>query len=353
MSARESVSVIVAFAGSERELERLLGVLGRLACSEGDEVIVADNRGRGGPPAGPVKQWKERGGTAAGPVKQWKGRGGTADPAPAPGSPRILAATGTLSPGFARNAGARIATGEWLLFIDADTVPSPALLDDYFDPAPREDTAVLAGGIVDVPSSVDAAESAGPIGRRGPGRGGAREPRGALGGGARASLAARHTVARGQMSQSTTLGRAATPYAQTANCAVRRSAFATAGGFEQEIRAGEDADLCFRLARAGWALEERPRALVTHSSRPTLPALLSQLARHGSGAAWLNRRYPGEFPAPSARELAARARDGAAGLVAALRHGDGEAAWFAILDVLSGSAFDAGRLLSNQARRSV
>ena len=38
------------------------------------------------------------------------------------------------------------------------------------------------------------------------------------------------------------------PYAQTAHCAVRRSAFEAVGGFREDIRSGGDADLCFRLA---------------------------------------------------------------------------------------------------------
>ena len=40
-----------------------------------------------------------------------------------------------------------------------------------------------------------------------------------------------------------------------------------------------------------------------HLSRASLPALLAQLAGHGAGAAWLARRYPGEFPAPGAPAL--------------------------------------------------
>ena len=93
-------------------------------------------------------------------------------------------------------------------------------------PRPGERTAVLAGGIIDRPGSVG-------VGRR-------------------------MTAERGQMSQRSTLDRAGTPYAQTANCAVRRSAFAAVGGFDEAARSGEDADLCFRLAAAGWGLEERP-----------------------------------------------------------------------------------------------
>ena len=69
------------------------------------------------------------------------------------------------------------------------------------------------------------------------------------------------------MSQRVTLDRAGTPYAQTANCAVRRVAFEAVGGFDEQARCGEDADLCFRLAALGWGLGERPEALVVHRTR--------------------------------------------------------------------------------------
>src|SRR6185437_15286505 len=86
-------------------------------------------------------------------------------------------------------------------------------------------------------------------------------------------------------------------YAQTANCAIRREAFQQVGGFVEEIRSGGDADICFRLKDAGWEIESRDGALVTHTSRSRLSKLLRQRARMGAGAAWLDARHPGSFPA--------------------------------------------------------
>jgi GT2 family glycosyltransferase len=287
MTGRPAVSVIVPFAGSQAQLWQLLDHLVALRLRDGDEVIVADNR----PGACIIEE---------------------------PSRVRIVAANGLRSPGFARNRGAREAGADWLLFVDADVTPIPTLLDHYFDPPPQDRTAVLAGGIDDLA--------------------------------ARGTLVARHSAARGHMSQRITLDRAL-PYAQTANCAVLRRAFFEVGGFDAQARAGEDADLCFRLAQAGWRLEARPGAVVTHHSRETIGALIGQLAVHGSGAAWLNRRYPGSFPSPHASGLVARlARDAGRG-IAALGRGDPESAGFALLDVVGACAFEFGRLLPNRPRR--
>ena len=286
MSRRPTVSVIVPFAGSGDDLLRVIAELERIEVRGGDELMIADNRSRSGSLSG-----------AGGPV-------------------RVLAAGGIRAPGYARNQAARVAQGEWLVFIDADTIPSPGLLDAYFIELPGPRTGVLAGTILDRPGG--------------------------------SGVAARRSAGRAQMSQQATLGRRGSPYAQTANCAVRSAAFEAVGGFDAEARAGEDADLCFRLARAGWRLEARANASVEHPTRATLPALLAQLARHGSGAAWLDRRYPGEFPPPGPRELIGRPLRVLAGALVALARGRPAAAFDALLELLEAWAFDLGRMLSNR-----
>ena len=269
MTQRPAVSVIVPFLGSEQELAEVRERLAALKLRADDELILSDNR------LHPLH-----------------------------------------TPGFARNRGAQQARGEWLVFLDADTIPARDLLDAYFVPAPAESTAVLAGSVRD-----------------------SAEPGG--------TWVARHSAARGHLDQNVTLRRAGTPYAQSVNCAIRRDAFDRMGGFAEKARAGEDADLCFRLYATGWRLEERPRAWAAHLGRSTLGKWLAQLLVHGSGAAWVEGRWPGEFPHAGARRLVARlARDAAHGLKA-LSRGSWEEARFALLDLVGALAFELGRLLPN------
>ena len=293
-AGRPTVSVVVPFSGTQEQLDELAARLLSLATADGDELIVADNRPAGlARPPGPV---------------------------PASGNGlRYCRASAMQSPGFARNAGARLASGDWLVFIDADTEPVPQLLQAYFEPAPEPSTALLAGAIEDIAT--------------------------------RQTTTARYICSRAKMSQSNTLHRAGQGYVQTANCAVRRDAFERLGGFVEDVRLVEDADLCFRLARAGWGTEERNDARVAHRSRETLRALLGQLARHGAGAAWLNRRYPGEFPPPRPRQLLRRVPHYLRLAASALRRGDREAARFELIELASLYAFDLGRALSGRADR--
>jgi GT2 family glycosyltransferase len=289
--ARPRVSVIVPFAGSSVELERLVETLNALERREDDELIVLDNRPAG--PAAPARTTAE--------------------------DITLHRASSIATPAFARNEGARLASGDWLVFIDADTRPCPRLIDQYFTPPPHPETAILAGGIVDVATDQ--------------------------------SLVARHDVARHRMSQEMTLRREGLPYAQTANCAVRRSAFEDVGGFEELARAGEDADLCFRVQRAGWRLEERAGASVEHEARRTLRACLDQNLLHGSGVGWLNARYPGEFPAPGPRWLLVRTLRMTRQSLAALIRGERQEAAFVLLDLAEVSARDLGRLRPNTPAR--
>jgi hypothetical protein len=229
---RPRADLVVPFAGSSEELDRVVTRMSGLILRSGDTLTVVDNRGV----------------TAA-------------------AGPPVLVAAERRSSYFARNRGAAAGSAEWIVFVDGDVIPPPDLLDRLFDPPAAARTAILAGALVD--SGPEAGE--------------------------RSTAAVRWGVHRATMSQANTLdGRWG--YAQTASCAVRREAFDAVGGFREDIRSGGDADLCYRLRDAGWEMEARDGAVSVHVSRPTLRKLLRQRLRHGSGAAWLDREHPGSAP---------------------------------------------------------
>jgi GT2 family glycosyltransferase len=154
------------------------------------------------------------------------------------------------------------------------------------------------------------------------------------------------------MSQDNTLGAGEWAYAQTANCAIRRTGFEAIGGFTEDVRSGGDADLCFRMHRAGWVLKARERAAVVHRSRRSLRALLRQRARHGSGARWLNSVYPGAFPSDLSAGTVLWSVTQATAVCAAMLRRDGDRAILLGVEVLSHWAFELGRLAPNRVRRS-
>ena len=288
---RPSIDVVVPFAGTLAALADLCTRMARLDLRDGDSLTVVDNR-----PA-------------------------AAEPGRATGT-RVLRAPERQSSYFARNRGAAGGAGEWILFLDADVDPPPDLLDRYFNAAPAAGTAVLAGGVEDEPLSP----------------------------GGRYPIATRYARLRRPMSQRSTMRPGTWGYAQTANCTVRRAAFEAIGGFCDDIRSGGDADLCFRLKAAGWGLEPRDAASVVHYSRRTVAAMLRQRARHGSGAAWLNRRYPGAFPRTEWRWLASwTVRSLAHGVVHTVR-GRRDEALLAIVEPVSMWAFQLGRFFPNTIR---
>ncbi|MEA2155729.1 MAG: hypothetical protein QOE11_1869, partial [Solirubrobacteraceae bacterium] len=211
--SRPAVDVVLPFKGSDADLARVADRLAAIAIGPQDTLTIADNR------PGAVD-------SSQGPV-------------------RIVGAGERQTSYHARNVAAVAGQAPWLVFVDADVLPPPDLLDRYFATAPAPTTGVLAGAVVDDEPATDTAAS-------------------------------RYAYLKSSMSQEITLADDAWPFAQTANAAVRREAFAQVGGFEASIRSGGDADLCFRLRAAGWGLERRPEAAVVHRNRATVGRMLAQ-----------------------------------------------------------------------------
>ena len=288
---RPATDVVVPFAGSAEDLSGLDARLRRLSLSAADTLVIVDNGPR--PSAGPVA-----------------GR-------------RVIHAGERPTPAYARNRGALHGHGEWIVFLDADVSPEPDLLDRLFEPPPRPRTALLAGGVRDEEVPRDGP----PVGR--------------------------YARLRALSDQGKTFGfRWGWP--QTTNVACRRAAFEEVGGFREEIRAAEDADLTYRLARAGWEVERREHASVTHLNRATARAFARQKLVHGAGGAWLDREYPGAVPAR--RRLGLTwwgVRTAAVGLAAGARERDRDRVLRAVFEPLEHLAYEYGRSLSNyRGRRS-
>src|SRR5665213_1264174 len=111
-------------------------------------------------------------------------------------------------------------------------------------------------------------------------------------------------------------------YVPTAALVVRRSALEDVGGFDPSLRVGEDVDLVWRLADAGWRVRYDPSVEVSHREPDCWPDLLVRRLRYGTSAAPLAIRHPGRLapvelrPRPTIAAMALLAGRPAAAAVA-------------------------------------
>jgi Glycosyltransferase like family 2 len=294
--SRPSVSVVMPFAGSRSDGEAAVAALLELRQGPDDELILADNSGVLSPRDGLV----------------------------------VVAAAEEHSPSHARNVGAEHATREWILFLDADCVADPDLLEVYFSAPVDDDVGAMAGEVASFGAEGD-------------------------------SLAARYGAARGFLGLGVHLAHPYLPRATAANLLVRRSVFELVGGFYEGVRAAEDTDFSWRLQRAGWRLEARPEARVRHRYRTSLEALRSQWRGYAAGRAWLSRRYEDFTPQSALRRAAGRVVGRRAGTAVAGRRSlprpgsvsRRDRGAFLALDAVLGVEELAGFVLSNRPRRVV
>jgi GT2 family glycosyltransferase len=306
LTQRPSVSVVMPFAGSQADALEAFRALTGLDVRPEDQRILVDNAALG-----------------------LTGSAGV----------EVIDAAGERSPAHARNAGARKASGEWILFLDADCLAPADLLDRYFLTPVAGDIGALAGEIA-------------------PPAGGPGAP----------SLAERYGSARSFLGQASHFAHRYLPRAAAANLLVRRTAFEALGGFYEGLRAAEDTDFSWRLQQAGWRLELRAEAHVEHRYRASVGELRRQWRGYAAGRAWLSRRYPGFTPEPAAaralrrgrRLVSRRSARAVSGQVVSGRADPGrigpasarssrqERASFLALDVLLAGEELAGLILSNR-----
>ena len=169
---------------------------------------------------------------------------------------RVVPAGAGASVAYARNVGGAAATGELLVFLDADDVAAPGLLAAYARGAARFE---VMGGLLDDVALNDPVTASWRY----------RTTEGAL------------PVAFERF-----------PYFIGANCAVRRRVFEALGGFDEElVFVGEDVDFSIRAQLAGHEVGWVPDAVVHYRHRHSIAALASQYYIYGRGAVVLFQRY--------------------------------------------------------------
>ncbi len=167
-------------------------------------------------------------------------------------------------PGAARNTALAHVQSKFVAFVDSDCAPSPGwlapLLAHLADPL----VAAVAPRIV---------------------------------GTADDSWAGRYTRERGSLDlgdlPARVMPRSRIAYVPSAALVVRRVALDDVGvAFDETLRVGEDVDLVWRLADAGWRIRYEPSVHVTHREPATWPQLLLRRFRYGTSAGPLARRHP-------------------------------------------------------------
>ena len=230
------VTVVVPVRDRPDQLDRVLGALRGLAC------IVVDDASAD---AGATKEIAERHGA------------------------RFVGLAANVGPAGARNAGLAGVHSALVAFVDSDCVPRDGwlgpLLGHFDDPL----VAAVAPRIMQV------------AGRRADGR---------------SPVVPRSSLDRGPQAGLVRPG-SRISFVPSAALVVRVDAAPGPDLFDPALRGGEDVDLVWRLAEAGWDVRYEPKSTVAHDGPATLGSFLARRAFYGTTAAPLARRH-GDALAP-------------------------------------------------------
>ncbi|MDO5035772.1 MAG: glycosyltransferase [Porphyromonas sp.] len=176
-------------------------------------------------------------------------------------------------PSGARNHGATDARGEWLIFLDSDTLLPPTYLEN------------LAQEMAQMPADLWG----------GPDR--AREDFSTIQKAIDYSMTSLLTTGgiRGGSGDSK---RVDTYYPRTFNLGVRKSYYERVGGFRQDMRYGEDLDFSMRVMEAGGHSAYYPTIWVYHKRRVSYREFFDQVMHSGEARIELNRLHPGTLKPP-------------------------------------------------------
>jgi len=179
---------------------------------------------------------------------------------------RILRHAVNLGPAAARNTGVRHTTAPLVAFIDADCLADTSwptgLLRHFDDPA-------VAAAAPRIAPHVEGS-----------------------------SILERYEVTRSSldMGGQPELVRpgARLAFVPSAALVVRRAAMQP-GGFDEDLRLGEDVDLAWRLAESGWLVRYDPSVSVRHRTRSRLRSWLRRKMEYGTSVPALEARHPGNL----------------------------------------------------------
>jgi GT2 family glycosyltransferase len=167
---------------------------------------------------------------------------------------RVVNAVGGI--GAARRAGIDAAIGDVVVFVDADSVVHPRMIEAYEIAFHRHPSVLVqAGRVVDVRSKAASSDVPNSV------------PNGVSNG-----------VLFEVFNESDTVG-----FAETMIMALRRRVIATIGNFDDAFRAGgEDLDFCLRLRAKGVKIHRNRHAVIYHLPRENLGERLRKSARDGN-----------------------------------------------------------------------
>jgi mycofactocin system glycosyltransferase len=169
-------------------------------------------------------------------------------------------------PGAARNAGLACVRTALVAFLDTDTVPAAGWLDPLLAHLDDPHVALAAPRVVPPPASP--------------------------GSGALAAYEATRSPLDLGPEPARIRARTRVSYVPAAALLARVEALRAVGGFNEELRVGEDVDLVWRLDEAGWACRYEPASTVGHIPRYSLGAWLARRVDYGESAGPLARRHP-------------------------------------------------------------
>ncbi len=178
-----------------------------------------------------------------------------------------------LGPAAARNVGANFASGEWLLFVDSDCIPTESMIEGYLC---EENTAIAFQGCI-----------------------------GALGSDYVSKYYESQQIHRPPSIQDEN-GNIIPKYLVTANIMVKKSAFESIGGFNESYSfAGEDIDFGSRLSSGG-NLAYAPESKVLHNFDDGFWGLVIRFIKYGKGNRLVQKKlkiplYPLPFTAKNKR----------------------------------------------------